>query len=149
MARVLDGKFFADEIRKEVAREVEELKKRAITPGLAVVIVGENSASQLYVKKKYEACSQVGIYSEVIRLPENTSEEELLAKVEQLNADHKINGILVQLPIPKHIDENCCYDYTQKYNNQGTITEIPDYKKALDNDLNLVNVITKNKLLFL
>jgi len=110
MVRVLDGKFFADEIRKEVVREVEELKKRAITPGLAVIIVGEDSASQLYVKKKHEACGQVGIYSEVIRLPENTSEEELLARVEELNADHKINGILVQLPMPKHIDEKKVID---------------------------------------
>lgn len=110
MVKVLDGKFFAEEIRKEVAREVEELKKRAITPGLAVIIVGEDSASQLYVKKKHEACGQVGIYSEVIRLPENTTEEELLAKVEELNADHKINGILVQLPIPKHIDAHKVID---------------------------------------
>ncbi|HWR56820.1 MAG TPA: bifunctional methylenetetrahydrofolate dehydrogenase/methenyltetrahydrofolate cyclohydrolase FolD [Negativicutes bacterium] len=110
MVKVLDGKFFAEEIRKEVAREVEELKKRAITPGLAVIIVGENAASKLYVKKKHEACGKVGIYSEVIRLPENTTEAELLARVEELNANKRINGILVQLPLPKHIDENKVID---------------------------------------
>ncbi len=110
MVKVLDGKFFAEEIRKEVAREVEELKKRAITPGLAVIIVGENAASKLYVKKKHEACGKVGIYSEVIRLPENTTEAELLARVAELNADKRINGILVQLPLPKHIDENKVID---------------------------------------
>ncbi len=110
MVRVLDGKFFAEEIRKEVAIEVEKLKKRAITPGLAVIILGENAASKLYVKKKHEACGKVGIYSEVIRLPENTTEAELLARVAELNADKRINGILVQLPLPKHIDENKVID---------------------------------------
>lgn len=104
MANILDGKFFAGEIRKEVAREMAALKNKGITPGLAVVIVGEDPASQVYVARKHKACAAVDIHSVVIQLPEDTAEEALLAKIAELNADDHINGILVQLPLPKHID---------------------------------------------
>jgi methylenetetrahydrofolate dehydrogenase (NADP+) / methenyltetrahydrofolate cyclohydrolase len=103
-ARVLDGTAIAREIREEVRREVAELSARGIIPGLAVVIVGEDPASQVYVKNKGEACRAAGMHSDTIRLPADASEAELLATVERLNADHRIHGFLVQLPLPKQID---------------------------------------------
>ena len=105
MANIIDGKKIAAETRAEIAAAVEEQKSRGITPGLAVVIVGENPASQVYVRNKHKACGEVGIYSEVIELPETTTEEELLSKVAALNNDDRIDGILVQLPLPRHINE--------------------------------------------
>ncbi|MBQ8578825.1 MAG: bifunctional methylenetetrahydrofolate dehydrogenase/methenyltetrahydrofolate cyclohydrolase FolD [Clostridia bacterium] len=105
MANIIDGKKIAAETRAEIAAAVEEQKSRGITPGLAVVIVGENPASQVYVRDKHKACGEVGIYSEVIELPETTTEEELLSKVAALNNDDRIDGILVQLPLPRHINE--------------------------------------------
>jgi methylenetetrahydrofolate dehydrogenase (NADP+)/methenyltetrahydrofolate cyclohydrolase len=103
-ARVLDGAAIAREIRDEVAREVAGLVARGVTPGLAVVIVGEDPASQLYVKSKGHACREAGMHSVTVRLPASASEAELLATVDRLNADHRIHGFLVQLPLPKHID---------------------------------------------
>ena len=105
MAMIIDGKRIAQETRSEIAAEVEEQKKHGVTPGLAVVIVGENPASQVYVRNKHKACGEVGMYSEVIALPEETTEEELLEKIGALNADDAIDGILVQLPLPRHISE--------------------------------------------
>lgn len=105
MATIIDGKKIAQETRSEIAAEVEEQKKHGVTPGLAVVIVGENPASQVYVRNKHKACGEVGMYSEVIALPEETTEEELLEKIGALNADDAIDGILVQLPLPRHISE--------------------------------------------
>lgn len=110
MARILDGKLYAKEIRKEVEAEVAALRNMAITPGLAVIIVGEDPASKVYVARKHDACAAIGIYSVVINLPEHTTEEELLAKVAQLNTDNSINGILVQLPLPRHIDTHKVID---------------------------------------
>jgi methylenetetrahydrofolate dehydrogenase (NADP+)/methenyltetrahydrofolate cyclohydrolase len=106
MAKIIDGKKIAEEIQEELKSEVSKLKENGIIPGLAVILVGENPASQVYVKNKSIACEKVGIYSETIRLPENTKEEELLALVDKLNEDKKFNGILVQLPLPKHINES-------------------------------------------
>ena len=103
-ARVLDGTAIAREIRDEVAREVTELVAQGITPGLAVVILGEDPASQVYVKAKGQACREAGMYSETVALPANTSEEELLRIVDRLNADSRIHGFLVQLPLPKHMN---------------------------------------------
>jgi methylenetetrahydrofolate dehydrogenase (NADP+)/methenyltetrahydrofolate cyclohydrolase len=103
-ARVLDGAAIAKEIREEVGREVAALKERGITPGLAVVLVGEDPASQLYVSSKGQACREAGMYSETIRLPATASEAEVLAAVDRLNHDDRIHGFLVQLPLPKHID---------------------------------------------
>ena len=103
-ARVLDGVPIADAIRAEVAARVAEHRKGGRQPGLAVVIVGENPASMVYVRAKGKACDEAGMHSETIRLPAETTEAELLATVDRLNADPKIHGFLVQLPLPKHID---------------------------------------------
>lgn len=105
MAIRIDGKETSRKVRGEIAKKVEALKERGKPTGLAVVIVGENPASQVYVRNKAKACEEVGIYSEVHALPESTTEEELLTLVERLNHEDKIDGILVQLPLPRHIDE--------------------------------------------
>ncbi len=103
-ARILDGTKLADEIRGEVAQAVARSRESGRKPGLAVVIVGENPASQVYVRAKGKACEEAGMHSETIRLPEAVTEAELLATVERLNADPRIHGFLVQLPLPKHIN---------------------------------------------
>lgn len=105
VAKIIDGKAIAEEIRNELKKDVEELKGKGITPGLAVVLVGDDPASQVYVKQKSKACEQIGIYEETIRLPGETTEEELLSTINELNSNPKFHGILVQLPLPKHIDE--------------------------------------------
>ncbi len=102
MAVIIDGKAISAKVREEVRKETE---KMTVKPGLAVVIVGEDPASKVYVRNKAKACGEVGFYSEVHELPENTSSEELLTLVDKLNSDDKIDGILVQLPLPKHLDE--------------------------------------------
>ncbi len=107
MAVIIDGTRIAEEIKAELREEVEELKKeRGITPGLAVILVGENPASQVYVNNKVKACGQVGIHSESILKPEETTTEEVLRDIELLSQREDIHGILVQLPLPKQIDEN-------------------------------------------
>ncbi len=105
MAQIIDGKAVSKQVRERVALETRELKKRNITPGLAVIIVGDDPASQVYVKNKEKACEEVGFYSEKFALPQNTTQEELNALVEELNARPEINGILCQLPLPKHLDD--------------------------------------------
>lgn len=106
MAKIIDGKAISAEVRAGITEEVKELAARGITPGLAVIIVGENPASVVYVRNKKKACEEVGIYSEVHELPASTTQEELIALVHRLNRDEKINGILVQLPLPKHLCED-------------------------------------------
>ncbi len=91
--------------RAQLTEEVVKLKEQGIVPGLAVILVGEDPASRSYVKGKEKGCEQVGIYSELIELPETITEERLLAEIDRLNGDDRINGILVQLPLPKHIEE--------------------------------------------
>jgi methylenetetrahydrofolate dehydrogenase (NADP+)/methenyltetrahydrofolate cyclohydrolase len=103
-ARVLDGVPIADAIRAEVGARVAEHRARGTQPGLAVVIVGANPASMVYVRAKGKACEEAGMHSETIRLPEQTTEAELLAVVDRLNADPRIHGFLVQLPLPKHVN---------------------------------------------
>lgn len=93
-------------MRQELAEEIAKLKARGVTPGLAAVLVGANPASATYVRMKGKACDEAGLYHETIRLPQETTEGELLAVVERLNVDHKVHGILVQLPLPSQIDEN-------------------------------------------
>lgn len=106
MAKLIDGKKISAEIREEIKAETAAFEKECgYLPGLAVVIVGENPASQVYVRNKKRACEEVGFYSEVHELPEATTQVELNALVDRLNADSKIHGILVQLPLPKHLDE--------------------------------------------
>ncbi|HEU5169138.1 MAG TPA: bifunctional methylenetetrahydrofolate dehydrogenase/methenyltetrahydrofolate cyclohydrolase FolD [Gemmatimonadales bacterium] len=103
-ARVLDGAKLADEIRAEVTRAVATYRAQGRQPGLAVVIVGDNPASQVYVRAKGKACEEAGMHSETVRLPGDTPEDELLAVVDRLNTDPRIHGFLVQLPLPKHIN---------------------------------------------
>ncbi len=103
-ARIIDGKALADSVKSDVARRVQELKQHGIVPGLAVVLVGEDPASQVYVRNKAAACEKAGLYSRVIRLDADISEADLLAQVHQLNQDDQIHGILVQLPLPRHMD---------------------------------------------
>lgn len=101
-ARLLEGKVFAARLKEEAGRKAQELKaKYGITPGLAVIIVGENPASQVYVRNKHKACTELGFYSEGVELPADTTREMLLAEIDRLNHDDKIHGILVQLPLPK------------------------------------------------
>jgi len=102
-ARILDGAAIADAIRADIAGEVAALVARGVQPGLAVVIVGDDPASRVYVASKGRACLEAGMHSETIRLPDTATEAELLAVVDRLNADPRIHGFLVQLPLPKHI----------------------------------------------
>ncbi|MBA3657092.1 MAG: bifunctional methylenetetrahydrofolate dehydrogenase/methenyltetrahydrofolate cyclohydrolase FolD [Gemmatimonadaceae bacterium] len=103
-AEIMDGAAVAAKIRAEVAREVAELKTQGITPGLAVVLVGDDPASAVYVGAKGRACEEAGMHSVTIRLPANTTEEALLRQVDVLNADRAIDGILVQMPLPAQIN---------------------------------------------
>lgn len=105
-AELIDGKLLAQEMKAELKEQVTRLKEKGVTPGLGVILVGDNPASKSYVSSKEKACERIGIFSDDTRLPENISEEELLTHVERMNLDEKIHGILVQLPLPKHIDEN-------------------------------------------
>ena len=105
MAKLLMGKEVSARIKAELKTEVENLKKEGINPGLAVIIVGEDPASQVYVRNKERACEECGIYSEKYALPAETTQEELLKLIDELNNKSSISGILVQLPVPKHIDE--------------------------------------------
>lgn len=102
---IIDGKALSEKVLKEIEKEHSELEKKVgRKAGLAVIIVGENPASQIYVRNKIRACEKVGFHSETIRLDENITEENLLLEIEKLNNNSNIDGILVQLPIPKHID---------------------------------------------
>ena len=104
-AQLLDGKLMSDELRARIAERVAALKAKGVTPGLAVILVGEDPASQIYVRNKEKGCEQVGMHSVAIRLPAETTQEELENHIRALNADAAIHGILVQLPLPKHLDE--------------------------------------------
>ncbi|MGG4104320.1 bifunctional methylenetetrahydrofolate dehydrogenase/methenyltetrahydrofolate cyclohydrolase FolD [Paenibacillus lautus] len=109
-ATIISGKQISEEIRKGIALEVEQLSKQNVRPGLAVVLVGDDPASHVYVRNKEKACQDLGFYSEVHRLSAESSEEEVLALVDKLNAQESIHGILVQLPLPKHIHEKAVID---------------------------------------
>jgi methylenetetrahydrofolate dehydrogenase (NADP+)/methenyltetrahydrofolate cyclohydrolase len=104
-AQIIDGKQVAADMRAELKEQVSQLKKQDIVPGLGVILVGEDPASQSYVTAKERACEEIGIYSDDNRLPAETSQEDLLALVRKMNADPRINGILVQLPLPSHMNE--------------------------------------------
>lgn len=105
MAKIIDGKKISAEIKEELKNEVAQLKAQGIEGTLAVIQVGNDPASSVYVNNKKKACAYIGINSESFELPEETTQEELLALIAKLNADDSVNGILVQLPVPKHIDE--------------------------------------------
>lgn len=104
-AQLLDGKTMSNELREKLALRVDNLKAHGVTPGLAVILVGEDPASQIYVKNKGLGCAQVGMHSVTIRLPETTTQQELETQIDQLNGDASIHGILVQLPLPAGLDE--------------------------------------------
>lgn len=104
MAKIIDGKALAQSIKENIAREVASLKENGVTPGLAVILVGDDPASKVYVNNKKKACAQVGIYSEEYLLPADTDEKTLLDLISKLNADKNISGVLLQAPIPPHLD---------------------------------------------
>ncbi len=106
MAQIIDGKAVSAKVKEQIRKEAAEIKKQGIEIGLAVVIVGNDPASRVYVNNKKKACEEVGFTSYEYTLPEETTESELISLVEKLNGDDRVNGILVQLPLPKHIDEN-------------------------------------------
>ncbi len=106
VSNIIDGKAIAEKVQNMLAVEVAEITEKTSAPGLAVVLVGEDPASKVYVRNKKNACTKLGIYSEVYRLPETTTQPELLELIAKLNGDDKINGILVQSPLPSHIDES-------------------------------------------
>lgn len=119
-ATIIDGKVIADQIKDEVRQQTDRLKReRGITPGLAFVLVGDDPASQVYVRSKGKACDEMGFHSATERLPASVSQQELLILINRFNADPAIHGILVQLPLPPHINEN-------------TIIEAIDYRKDVD-----------------
>jgi len=101
---ILDGKKLSEKIKNQVKTEVDELKKEGITPGLAVILVGNDPASQTYVRMKKNACEKVGMYSVVHEFPESITEKELLSTIDMINENPNIHGLLIQLPLPKHID---------------------------------------------
>ncbi len=109
-AQRIDGKIISRQIREEIRQGAQALAARGIRPGLAVVLVGDDPASQVYVRNKAKACEELGFYSEVHRLPATTPQAELLALIERLNGQADIHGILVQLPLPDHIDEKAVID---------------------------------------
>lgn len=105
-AKIIDGKQIAADMRAELKEEVAKLKEQGIVPGLGVILVGEDPASQSYVRAKERTCEEMGIYSDDNRLPADTTQQDLIALINRMNTDPKINGILVQLPLPKHLDES-------------------------------------------
>ncbi len=106
MAQIIDGKKVSAEVKARVADEVAALKEKGVTPGLAVIIVGDDSASQVYVRNKEKACAETGMYSEKYALPAETTQEELLNLVKELNGKKEISGILCQLPLPSHLNSD-------------------------------------------
>ncbi|EEU76563.1 bifunctional methylenetetrahydrofolate dehydrogenase/methenyltetrahydrofolate cyclohydrolase [Enterococcus faecalis] len=105
MSTVINGRELADQMQAEIQKDVEKMTQQGIQPGLVVLLVGENPASQTYVRNKERAAAKIGILSKVEKLPETISEEELLAEIDKYNQDSRFHGILVQLPLPKHVDE--------------------------------------------
>jgi len=109
-AQIISGKTISESIREEIRSEVQRLREEGIRPGLVVILVGEDPASQVYVRNKAKACEELGYHSEVVRIPAETTQEALLALIDRYNADPAIHGILVQLPLPKHIVEKSVID---------------------------------------
>ena len=105
MAKLIDGRAIAEKVYVDLRRDIAELKAKGVTPGLAVVLVGDNPASRAYVRSKDKMCRELGLHSVKLELPASTTQAELLARVEELNRDPSIHGILVQSPPPEHIDE--------------------------------------------
>jgi len=104
-AQLIDGKVLSAAVKAQLAKETEELKQKGVMPGLVVILVGEDPGSQIYVRNKEKACQEIGIASTVLRLNESTTQEELEALIHKFNADESVDGILVQVPLPKHMNE--------------------------------------------
>lgn len=104
-AQIINGKEIAESVRQEISKEVQQLRKKNVVPGLAVILVGDNQASQTYVRNKQKACEDLGMHSVLIKKPAELSQEELIQSIAELNQDDSIHGILVQLPLPGHIQE--------------------------------------------
>ena len=104
-ARLLDGKMMSAEIREQIAAKTRDLKARGITPGLAVILVGNDPASEIYVRNKQKGCDEVGFFSRTVHMDETTTQKALEDEIDALNRDDRIHGILVQLPLPAHLDE--------------------------------------------
>ncbi len=104
-AQLIDGKVLSLAVKEQLARETAELKAKGVTPGLVVILVGEDPGSQIYVRNKEKACQEIGIASTVLRLPESTTQEELEGLIHKFNADESVDGILVQVPLPRHMNE--------------------------------------------
>ncbi|PJN89853.1 bifunctional methylenetetrahydrofolate dehydrogenase/methenyltetrahydrofolate cyclohydrolase FolD [Bacillus sp. mrc49] len=104
-AQIINGKEIAEAVRQEISKEVQHLREKDMVPGLAVILVGDNQASQTYVRNKQKACEDVGMHSVLIKKPANLSQDELMQSIDELNQDESIHGILVQLPLPGHISE--------------------------------------------
>src|SRR5437773_12473720 len=119
VATFINGTKIAGDIKREVASQVETLRQRGIQPGLAVVLVGDDAASSAYVNMKAKACEELGIYSRKLTIPDSVSTGQLCSEVRKLNEDNAIDGILVQIPLPKHVDKH-------------TILEAVDPKKGVD-----------------
>lgn len=105
MAKIIDGKALSRQVREQLKQRVAVLRQKGITPGLAVILVGDDPASQIYVANKERACAEVGIYGEVLRMPADTTQEQLLQAVEQYNEQENIHGLLVQFPLPAHLSK--------------------------------------------
>jgi len=106
MVTILDGKKTSAEIREELKQQIEVLREKGVTPGITGILVGEDPGSASYIRLKEKAANELGIYTEMLRLAENTTESELLEEIDRLNSDSKVHGIFIQLPLPGHIDEN-------------------------------------------
>ncbi|MFE0506867.1 bifunctional methylenetetrahydrofolate dehydrogenase/methenyltetrahydrofolate cyclohydrolase FolD [Peribacillus butanolivorans] len=104
-AQIINGKEIAESVRQEISKEVQQLREKNIVPGLAVILVGDNQASQTYVRNKQKACEDLGMHSVLIKKPADLTQEELIQNIDELNQDDSIHGILVQLPLPGHIQE--------------------------------------------
>ncbi|MED3985418.1 bifunctional methylenetetrahydrofolate dehydrogenase/methenyltetrahydrofolate cyclohydrolase FolD [Peribacillus simplex] len=104
-AQIINGKEIAESVRQEISKEVQQLREKNVVPGLAVILVGDNQASQTYVRNKQKACEDLGMHSVLIKKPAELSQEELIESIAELNQDDSIHGILVQLPLPGHIQE--------------------------------------------
>ncbi|MGM0887814.1 MAG: bifunctional methylenetetrahydrofolate dehydrogenase/methenyltetrahydrofolate cyclohydrolase FolD [Bacillota bacterium] len=104
-AQIINGKEIAESVRQEISKEVQQLREKNVVPGLAVILVGDNQASQTYVRNKQKACEDLGMHSVLIKKPAELSQEELIQSIAELNQDDSIHGILVQLPLPGHIQE--------------------------------------------
>lgn len=143
-AKIIDGKTVSEEIREEVKAQADKLKKeRGITPGLAFILVGNNPASQVYVKNKAKACESLGFFSLTEKMPEDTPEAKVLAKVNEFNNDNRIHGILVQMPLPKQINEYKVIETIDPSKdvdalhpfNIGKYSEAKSWKEIIDNRL--------------